>query len=317
MTAQFLRLSPAARQSGRHARLFLFCTATALSLAACGKEPTGQVVAVVNGDEVTMQEVNAELARLNVPETADKKRIQQQVLQQIVDRRLIAQAAAKDGLDRDPTYLVRQRQLSEALLVQMYGDNAGKSLRVPDAAAIDRYIAEHPASFAGRSVLTLDQLQFPLPSNPERLRALEGAKSIAEAATILTRLNIPFQRGTSRMDTGQIPQQMMAQIQALPPGEPFIVPGGGVVTVNVITGREATAVPDAQARALAVQAMRNEQLGTIMQDRLKGQRATAKIEYQSGYEAPATPGAPASRTAPAAAPVANRPASGPLSPPAN
>lgn len=76
-------------------------------LAACDQEPTGQVAAVVNGEEITLQEINAELAGLNVPQGVDEKRVRQAALQRIVDRRLLAQAAKEEGVDQSPEFLVR------------------------------------------------------------------------------------------------------------------------------------------------------------------------------------------------------------------
>ena len=43
-------------------KMALLCAGAALSLAGCGKKaPEGQVVAQVNGKDVTLQEINAEL----------------------------------------------------------------------------------------------------------------------------------------------------------------------------------------------------------------------------------------------------------------
>jgi hypothetical protein len=44
-------------------------------LSACDREATGQVAAVVNDEEITLQEINAEIAALQIPETADKKAV--------------------------------------------------------------------------------------------------------------------------------------------------------------------------------------------------------------------------------------------------
>src|SRR3546814_20624863 len=71
-----------------------------IALAACDKEPTGQVAAVVNGDEITLQEINAELGNTAIPEGVDKKVVQQAALERIVERRLLAQAARDEDRKR-------------------------------------------------------------------------------------------------------------------------------------------------------------------------------------------------------------------------
>lgn len=255
----------------------------AISLSGCSKEATGQVVAVVNGEEITLQELNAELAELKVPENADKKAIRARVLQQLVDRRLLAMTAKESGLDRDSEYILQQRRANERLLVSMYAKKALDTIRVPDQAAIDKYIREHPTMFGGRTRYTLDQIQFEMPNDTAVLKAMEADKTLDAVAARLTAANIKFARGSGAMDSAGVPPEILKQITALPPGEPFVVPDQGRVVVSVITGQEPLAVNQSDARALAVQAMRAELLKKVGDDRLKEARAKAKVEYQPGY----------------------------------
>ena len=107
-----------------------------LTIAGCQKKAEGQVVAVVNGEEITLTELNAEISELNVPESADKELVRSRVLQRMVDRRLLVQAAKEAGLDRDPEYLTQERRMREQLLVNMYGRKTMDTVKVPDAASI-------------------------------------------------------------------------------------------------------------------------------------------------------------------------------------
>ncbi|MBB5686637.1 EpsD family peptidyl-prolyl cis-trans isomerase [Sphingobium boeckii] len=258
--------------------------AVLLLASGCEKKATGQIVAVVNGEEISLQELNAELEGVNLPATADKKLVMKQVLQQVIDRRLLAQTAKEEGLDRDPTYVTQQRKMSEELLVRMYAKKAADAIRVPDAGAIDKYIAEHPAMFTGRTRYKVDQLQFDMPGDVAQLKKLEGDHSLEAVAASLTAMGIKFQRGAGAIDSGAIPPETLKQIVALPAGEPFIVPAGGKVVVSVITGSEPLLVPADQSRPIAVQAIRNEGLSKVGETRLKEARAKAKIEYQPNYE---------------------------------
>jgi len=277
-----------------------------LLMTACQKKAEGQVVAIVNGEEITLSELNTEIADLNVPESADKEAVRSQVLQRMVDRRLLVQAAKEAGLDRDPQYLSQERRMREQLLVSMYGKKTMDAIRVPDTATIDKYIAAHPTAFADRKRFKLDQLQIDAPSDPTRLKDLESAHSLAEVATRLTAMGIAFQRGTGTLDSAGVAPDMLQRLQALPPGEPFIVPANGKLVVNVITGVEPIAVDPEQARPVAAQTIRNEELNKIGEQRLKEAKAKAKIEYQPGYEVKAGAATPAlPEPANAAAPAIN------------
>jgi EpsD family peptidyl-prolyl cis-trans isomerase len=254
-----------------------------LSLAACDKEPTGQVAAVVNGEEITLQEVNAELGSVNIPDGVDKKVVQQAALERVVERRLLAQAARDEGLDKTPDYLLRERQLRDALLVQLMGQKAQRAQRVPEQAEIDKFIADNPDMFADRKIFAIDRIQFPLPKDMAQLKALENDHSMEAVASHLQELGIKFARTDAQMDSAQVGKQRMQQIRALPAGEPFIAPENGMVTVAVIKSERAVPLTGDAARPLAVQAIQNQQLTSAMQDRLKQARAAAEIKYQPDF----------------------------------
>lgn len=264
------------------------CALVALSLTACDKEATGQVAAVVNGEEITLQEINAELGSTPIPEGVDKKVVQQAAVQRIVERRLLAQAARDDELDKTSDYLLRERQLRDALLVQLMGQRAERALKVPSEQEIDKFIAENPVMFSERKILTVDRIQFAMPKNVDQLKALESDHSMEAVAARLKQMGIEFRRDTTQIDSAALGQQRLQQIRALPAGEPFVVPENGVVTVGVVTGERAEPIPAANARPLAVQALRNKQLSETMQQRLKQSRTNAEIQYQPGF-APAAP----------------------------
>jgi peptidyl-prolyl cis-trans isomerase C len=264
-----------------------------MALSGCGKKPEGQVVAIVNGEEVTLTELNSEISDLNLPPTADKTQVRTQVLQRMVDRRLIAQAAKESGLDRDPAYISQQRKMNEQLLVTMYGRKAMDTVATPENVAIDQFIARNPTMFAERTRYRLDQIQFDLPSDPSRLKALETAHSMTEVAERLNGMNITFQRGSGAIDSGTVPPEVMQRIRSLPAGEPFLIPQGTKMVVSVITGSEPVTMTPEQMRPLAAQAMRGQSLNKIGEQRLGEARAKAKIEYQTGYAPAATPKAAA------------------------
>lgn len=264
-------------------------TSLSMLLAGCQKKAEGQVVAVVNGEEITSNELNSEIASLNIPSNADKKAVRSQVLQKMVERRLLAQAAKDAGLDRDPAYISQERTMKEGLLVQMYAKKAFDTVAVPDTAKVDQFIASHPSMFADRVRFRLDQVAFDAPSDVKKLQELNGAHSMAAVVDWLNKNNIKFQRGNGAMDSAAIPPATLSRLKALPAGEPFIVPAGNKVLASVITAQEPVNLPPEQARPLATQAMRNEELSKIGQQRLKEAVAKAKIEYQPGYEPPKQP----------------------------
>lgn len=272
------------------ARLALL-SAVFLGLHACNGEPTGQVLAIVNGEEITQAELNAEIAELPSTISGDKEEIRRQVLQQIIDRRLMAQVAKEEGFDRDPEFLTKERRLRESLLVQLYGQKQAETVRVPDGAVVKKYLAENPGKFSERANYLVDQIVFGLPSDPQVLTALEADKTLADVEQTLKRLNIEYSRGDNSLDTANVPTPVLEQILALPAGEPFVIPAQGRITVSVITGRQPVPTSEQEAAPLAAQEMRSQSLNTLLQTRLDEARAKADISYQEGLapkEAPAS-----------------------------
>jgi EpsD family peptidyl-prolyl cis-trans isomerase len=257
--------------------------AALLCLQACNGEPKGQVVAIVNGEEITQAELNAEISELPASIGGDKEAIRRQVLQQIVDRRLMAQVAKEEGFDRDPSFLTRERRLREELLVQMYGQKQAETVRVPDAAAVKKYLSDNPGKFSERTAYLVDQIVFPFPSDPQVLKALEADKTLEEVEQTLKRFKVEFGRGNNSLDSSTVPTKVLNQILALPPGEPFVIPAQGRVTVSVITGRQPVPTTEQEAAPIAAQQMRAENLTDLLRTRLNEARAKADITYQDGF----------------------------------
>ena len=262
----------------------LALVAMAWSVTSQAKPPEGQVVAVVNGEEVTMQDVDGQLPSL--PGGADRKAARAAALQQIVGRKLMAQEARQLGLDRDASFLAQKRRVEEELLLATFAKQQMEKVPVPDAAAITKFMADNPHMFANRRIYKLAQIQFDVPADPASLKSLEGTHSLDAAAQALTKLGVKFERGTSTLDSAKVSAQLLTQVLALPKNEPFIIaspqPGKGLI--NVITGSEPVSVAQAEQRDIAMKALRNQALAKVGEQRLAEAKGRAKIEYQAGFE---------------------------------
>jgi peptidyl-prolyl cis-trans isomerase C len=271
--------------------------AMAAMTASCHKgAPQGQVAATVNGDEITLQELNTEIQSANVPDGADKKIVQQQALQRIVDRRLLIDAAKDKKIDKTADYQAQKRRQDDLLLAQLYARQQAAGMPVPTDADINKFIADHPTAFAERQQLVLDQIRFKPPANIQSLDALKADHSLNAVAARLTSMGIKFERSPAGLDTATIPPAALAQIEKVPAGEPFVVPANGLMTVNVVTGKKAVTLDPTQTHQIALNAWKEQKFGDLMTQQLKTLRNSAKITYQNGFAPP-----PANGAAPTAA----------------
>lgn len=269
----------------------IIAMALAIAVSGCEKKAEGQTVAVVNGEEITAAELNAELANLNIPASANQDEVRNRVLQTLIDRRLLAQNARKEGIDTSPEFINRQRKMTEDLLISMLAARQVNTAQLPSPQEIERYQASHPGIFSKREQWNLQQLRFAMPESQQVRAQIAATKSLEELANVLTRNQITFTRAQTKLDTAVIPPDLYGRITTLPAGEPFIVPVGNQAVASVVASREPAVIAGEQARPIAVAAMRREQGAKFMQDRLKSLRDSAEIEYKTGFApAPAQPG---------------------------
>lgn len=262
------------------------CAASVLLLSGCEKKVGGQVVAVVNGEEITQQELNAELGSQQLPQGADRKVVMQQLLQRVVDRKLLVAKAKEQGLDKSPTYLAQVSRAQDAVLIDTLAGNAAKSVAVPDAAAAAQFMTANPSLFAARRRYQLDQIAFSAKPSPALDAKLKPAKTLAQVEAVLRGENIAFQRGTGQIDTAALPPEVSARIASLPPGEPFLIPGNGQLIVNVIRSAENVAVPAAQAQPAAAEMLRRQTVEQAVRKQVQQARSSAKITYAPGFAPP-------------------------------
>ena len=261
----------------------------ALMASACTKKAEGQTVAIVNGEEITAAELNAELGNAKIPEGADKDQARTRVLQAMIDRRLLAQQAKTDGIDKSPEFLNRQRRATEDLLINMFASRQIDTAQLPANSEIEKFQAARPWVFSQREQWNLDQLRFQMPADAATRTKLDKAKTMEEVVEVLTDANIAFTRQKNKLDTAVIPQNLYGQLAAAArASEPFIIPIWNQAVASTIVSREPAPITGEQARPIAVAAMRREQASQLMQNRLKSIRDAAKIEYKEGYAPPAT-----------------------------
>ena len=255
----------------------------ALVVSSCDKKAEGQTVAIVNGEEITAAELNAELSSAKLPPGVDKDAARARVLQAMVDRRLLAQQAKKDGIDKSPEYLNQQRRMTEELLIRMFASRQIDTAKLPSAQEVQRFQASRPQIFEKREQWNLDQVRFPVPTDAAVKAKIDQAKTLDGVIQVLTDSGIQFSRQKNRLDTAVIPQDLYGRLTTLPAGEPFVIPIGNFMVASQVISRDPAPLVGEPARPIAVASLRREQVTKLMQDRLTGLRQSAKIEYKQGF----------------------------------
>ena len=106
-------------------RIALIIPVVMLALAGCskhnGSEKTGsQVVAKVNGDEITVHQLNFALSKMGKLDQSQLKPASEKVLQKMVDTELLKQKAIAAKMDRDPQVLQMLEAAKQQVLAQAF-----------------------------------------------------------------------------------------------------------------------------------------------------------------------------------------------------
>lgn len=130
----------------RHGRTIAL--ASLALLAACREaQPTGQVLATVDGHDITDTELAAEARAAPAPRA--------ELLERLIDRALLASAAHRREADLSPTYLADMRRARALLLADSLRWQIAAHLPAPDDMRARAYVAAHPWAYADRAQVTL------------------------------------------------------------------------------------------------------------------------------------------------------------------
>lgn len=302
-----------------HGAALLAC----IAMSGCGmfgggdKAPKGQVVATVNGQEITITELNRELGGASPANPEQRKALEQAALQSIITRTLAAQAAKEQKLDKTPQFAQQELQARDAMLVGALQRKIAATVPNPTRSDAEKFISEHPNMFAQRRVMVVDQIitgRF----DDKLMKEFQPLNTLEEVQAVLDRENVEYQRTTTVLDTLNAPEGLSQTLLKLPPGEVFVFPRGNAVFINQI--RDSRTVPFTGDRAVnfATAGLKQTRVQEALARQLETLRKAAegKITYNDKYKPePAKPGAkPAAPAAPGAAAPAAPAAPAPAAP---
>lgn len=277
----------------------------AFGLVACGnkeKKP-GQSIASVNGEEITVLQLNDELARANIPQgqTAPTK----QLLESLIDRQLLVNEAIKEKIDRDPQVMQALERTKALVLAQSYLQKRIGTQTPPTKSDIEEYYGKHPELFSQRKVFEMRQLVIATKDATSALSsAMDAMKSLEDVAAWLDAQQIKFARAQASRSSTDLPPELVKKLLEMSKGQLFIVREGERTLLVALTDvKDAPVSLDATAQQIG-QFLLNKKNKDATDAELARLRAAAKIEYLNKNDAPsASASASASASSAASAPV--------------
>lgn len=278
-----------------------------------GKNDT-QVAARVNGDDITVQQINGAVQRLGKLPQDKVHEVNNQALRALVDQQLLVQQALKDKLDRNPNVMQAIQSARQQILAQAYIQAKTENAPKPTDAEINDFINKHPELFSARRLYRLQEIsiQDALGKADEIRSQLNASKNLTEFAEWLKAQNYKFNAAQAERSAEQLPSVLATQLLNAKPGQAIIGNNNGNLVVMVIAAAASQPLSAEQAKAAATRILLTQKQREIAEQQLKTLRSAATIEYlgafaDAGKEA-APPAAPAAASAQPALPNDAQPA---------
>lgn len=288
-------------------------------LAGCGDDKAteakpGQALASVNGEEITVLQLNEEIQRAGVP-AAQQQLASKQLLQALIDRALLQEQAAREKLDRDPKVMQAIDRARALIIAQAYMQKRVGDAGRPSEAEVHDYFEKHPQFFTERKQFTMQQLILPASAvTPELRAAVDKAGSLEEVAVMLDARKIGYGRAQVTRSTADLNPQLASKLLSMPRQQMFFVREGGRALLVSVADVVDAPVSLAIAAPQIAQFLANRKNRELAQAEIGRLRAVAKIEYMNKELAPdgkAAGDAALARTAGGAAPGMAAPGAAP------
>lgn len=276
---------PSGASESRHQTLLAPLASLLLVIGCNPGPPKGQVIAVVNGAEITIAELNEEFRARNIA-GANNPIARSVLLQDMIDRKLLVQTAIRRKLDRSRQYLIASQRLKEVLLAEQFLSSIDVTSLAPPSTETQAYPISG-ATMNQRRIFTVDQITFPRFTSSDILERLQKANTISEIEGILSKAALPSQRLVKSWDSAVLPPNLIERLLETKPGRPFLLPYGDVLIAGQVLSSVDQPMEAKQRLRLANDLMTGERRAAMLRRLLKSSRADSRISYQPGFVPPA------------------------------
>lgn len=258
-------------------------------LASCGKtggdKPATQVAAKVNGDEISVHQINTALARSGAATPEQAKAVGGQILERLIEQQLMIQKAVENKLDRDATVVTAIENSRRQILAQAYMERALANASKPSTEEIKKYYNEHPQLFAQRRVFRFQEFVAAIDSDQVKLlqAQLDKTKNLNEVANWMRSRNIPFSGNFSIRAAEQLPMDQLPRFQAMKAGEFALFPGPNRVLVAQLVAVQEAPLSEKEATPFIERFLVNQSRADLNAEEIKKLRVSAKVEYVGDY----------------------------------
>jgi len=258
---------------------------TVMNLTACDdqKKKNGQVVARINGEEITAPQLEAELqyaGRLQDNSAAPRQATREQAMEALIDRQLLLDEALRNKIDRDPALIQIIERFKTQAIVQAYLESRSGDQEQPGKAEIDSYFQAHPEMFAHRKVFEVEQLIIADQDFSAPLKAMmDSSRSLDQVAAWLRQNKVAHVQRHYSYSSADLPPEVGSRLQRLGRNHLFVMKDGERDLLCALTElRDSPVTSDAAAPQIERYLM-SKKMQEIAISEITRLRSSAKLEY--------------------------------------
>jgi EpsD family peptidyl-prolyl cis-trans isomerase len=278
-------------RASRYAVPLIVGTLTGLMLGcgAGGAAPGNatQVVAKVNGRELTVSQLNQELVAMNAPDSGAAST--QEALKRLIDKELLVQAASQAKLDVDPIVQLHIDAALRETLAQAYEERQVYPSVPIDEAELHKFYDSNPDLFSARRVYHAVAFNTDGAELPDALLANLGQTHSADAVRAqLSRSGVKFQEDEVTRTAETLPLELVPRFAAAKAGDVVVATTeSGSPQVLLLHSIDISPVSYDQAKNAIGHFLRGRRNEAALKAYLQQLQSAAKIRYvgESGSKA--------------------------------
>ena len=254
---------------------------SAAILSACGSKDkhAGQTLVRVNGQDITVLQLNNELQRVNVP-LGKQEAASKELLESMINRQLLVDAAKLNKIDRTPEVMQDIERSKMQIIAQAYLNSITSKVDKPSNAEINNYYLTHPEFFSKRKEFVLTQLIIPNKSFSDELKLfIDSAKTPEDVEEWMQKHGVQYIRRRAIRSSTDLPPEIVAKLLDLVKGQLFIVREGDSRVLNEIADIKDSPITQMNAAPMIEKFLINKKIKELTEAELANLRSRAKIEY--------------------------------------
>jgi EpsD family peptidyl-prolyl cis-trans isomerase len=278
--SQILRDRPASYRGS--AVGMVLCASSVFVLLACNNDaPTAtrasQVVARVNGSEITVHQLEHELSSRS--QDSEGKVDTDEVVEELINRQLFTQKAHEAKLDRSPEAVLALDRARAQILSEMYLKAVVTHSAQPNEVEVRDYYNQHPELFAQRRIYQFRQLDLSEGVTVEQAEAWRRATENIAALEMQLVKDKKLERVLDRtLAAEELPLDFVITANQLKPASTAVMKIGKRVSIMLLQNVKADPVTVVQAAPHIVRFLANQRERQVINDEIFRLRQVSRVD---------------------------------------